>query len=102
MAEELIIGPVVNLNGTAPEDLLSGYREAYTAIGRALEAVQKTVPHGRDYPTVNPVRYQQAAEQHRNRVERLKRIQFEMEVLYTGVEMAQRRREETNGPARRE
>jgi aspartate/methionine/tyrosine aminotransferase len=41
--------PTIHLNGTSKKDLLDGYKAAYLAVGEALDKLQQTVPHGRDY-----------------------------------------------------
>jgi hypothetical protein len=42
--------PTINLNGTNPDELKDLIEEAIIAIWRAYEALEKTAPHGRDYP----------------------------------------------------
>lgn len=45
-----MIHPIINLNGTTKQDLLDSLLAARNALLVALDAVQGTVPHRRDYP----------------------------------------------------
>lgn len=49
--------PTINLKGTNPDELKDLIEEAIIAISLAYEALEKTAPHGRDYPDKNPRRF---------------------------------------------
>lgn len=42
--------PVINLNGTHPDDLIRLHMDAIEALNRAYDAVVLAAPHGRDFP----------------------------------------------------
>ena len=44
------IMPTVNLNGTDGRQLMQAYLDAHTALMAAIEKMQVSRPHGRDYP----------------------------------------------------
>ena len=48
----MIIKPIINLNGTAPPDLLDQHMNAIAALRSAISLL--TAPNGRDYLTVKP------------------------------------------------
>jgi hypothetical protein len=49
--------PTINNNGTAPSDLLEQQLEAIKHVRRAIEAVEGTCPHGRDYVPQGPINH---------------------------------------------
>lgn len=51
-----IMRPFVNINGTERVALVQQRKDALDAILRAMEALEKSIPHGRDY-IGNPARY---------------------------------------------
>jgi hypothetical protein len=64
--------PIIHLNGSGKTNLTESYLEAYTAVTQALEAVQRTGPHGRDYyVSHDPDALSRALEQHRERCKTL-------------------------------
>jgi hypothetical protein len=50
----MIIKPIINLNGTAPPDLLDQHMTAIAALRSAISLLQAAAPNGRDYLTVKP------------------------------------------------
>ena len=73
--------PTVNLNGTSASALLAGYVKALEALQLATEAVQQTQPHGRDYQTLEPAAFTEAALQHRQRLYALATVRDELQAL---------------------
>jgi hypothetical protein len=73
--------PTVHLNGTDKESLLLGYRTALTALNLAIETVQDTAPHGRDYYVQVNHPIQIALAEHYARLEKLQRVLQEIEAL---------------------
>lgn len=41
--------PILNLNGTHPQDLINARVEARKALRAAINALEETAPNGRDY-----------------------------------------------------
>lgn len=76
-----LVYPVVNLNGTSRDELVAQNEAARVAVRAALEAVNAAAPHGRDYQTAAPGRYQLARAQHKARVTALQELQFELTML---------------------
>jgi hypothetical protein len=76
-----IVTPVINLNGTAAEELLEQYQLAQLALGVALRKLEQASPHGRDYQTLEPGMFLRAQRQHCERMEALKRVKDQLEVL---------------------
>jgi len=52
-----MIGPVVNLNGTARSDLVDQWKNVVNATDALMQAMFEASPHGRDYQTVSPEDY---------------------------------------------
>lgn len=75
-----LVIPMVNINGTSRDALVSAYCDASEAIRRAVEAVGRTSPHGRDY-IGNDVAFNNATRQHRDRVAKLQAVFFEIQSL---------------------
>lgn len=43
------VSPLVNLNGSDPETMVDDRRKLLDTLGRTMEALAATKPHGRDY-----------------------------------------------------
>ena len=63
--------PTLHLNGSSRESLLQEYITAMDALRRAVEALQKTSPNGRDYYTQGPDALPKALKEHSLRLHRL-------------------------------
>lgn len=87
---EALIAPRHNINGTSAKELLQGWSAAHMAIGRAAQALGKTLPHGRDFLTCeDPAEeYRKARAQHHARMETLTLLGKEISDLANTV-MAQ-------------
>jgi hypothetical protein len=73
--------PTVHLNGTSKESLLNGYRVAMAAVRLAINAVQSTAPHGRDYYVQKDNPLQAAITEHSKRLQVLEHVYNELETL---------------------
>jgi len=76
--------PIVNLNGSSKDDLLAGYRWTYEALETAILALQKTMPHGRDYPD-GTATLMEAREQHLARLRAVIDAQRDIEHIARAV-----------------
>lgn len=45
-----MIKPIININGTSPDELIQTRRKAIEALDNAMKALQEMTPNGRDYP----------------------------------------------------
>lgn len=73
--------PVIHLNGSDPEVLLKGYRDAYFALRAAEEALRAVSPHGRDYYPAGDDAGTVAMREHMDRLEKAKTLGAEMLAL---------------------
>jgi hypothetical protein len=73
--------PSVHLNGTDKESLLLGYRAAMTAVNLAIQTLQDTAPHGRDYYVQKDNPIGRAIDEHFARMQKLQRVMDEIEAL---------------------
>lgn len=75
---------MVNLNGSAAQDLLDQYAEASRAVEAALEAIP--MPHGRDYlPHGNSIVYEQARAQAQTWVRTLATLRDQLAQVHAQV-----------------
>ena len=73
--------PTININGTSQNVLVSKYGFARIALQNALDSMYEASPHGRDYQTMARGVYSDAANEHAERVQSLRRIIREIETL---------------------
>ncbi len=73
--------PTVHLNGTSKRELQEQAQHAYLAVGSALKALQDAAPHSRDYYPQGIGAYGHAAVEHESRMERLRSVQDELQLL---------------------
>jgi hypothetical protein len=73
--------PSVHLNGTGKQSLLLAYRAAITAVNLAIDTVQDTAPHGRDYYVQKDNPIAAAIIEHAERLAKLHRVRQELEAL---------------------
>jgi len=78
--------PTVHLHGTSHGTLLEGYTAAGQALRIAMEKVQETAPHGRDFYTGSLDRLGNAMFEHNYRILRLREIYKELLALAEAVE----------------
>jgi hypothetical protein len=70
--------PTIHLNGTSRKELLSQFCEAHSAIGRAIDAMHKATPHGRDYYPQGDGAIDRARTDHASRIAKLAEVQAEI------------------------
>tara|TARA_R110000868_G_scaffold135728_1_gene348286 strand:+ start:2722 stop:3033 length:312 start_codon:yes stop_codon:yes gene_type:complete len=76
--------PIVNLNGSDKATLLGEYRWTYEALETAILALQKTMPHGRDYPDGTDT-LMEARDQHLARLRAVIDVQRDIEHIALAV-----------------
>jgi len=77
--------PTVHLNGTSKTELLAQYRAMYDAVRSAIHVMVENGPHGRDYYPQGNGAANKAINEHRFRVDALRRVQNEIEAIYSAV-----------------
>jgi hypothetical protein len=77
--------PSIHLNGTGRQELFRGYYNAVTALHAAVEAVQATAPHARDYYVQGSDAYTVANRQHLDRLRRIEAIRTEIQDIALAV-----------------
>ncbi len=82
---DMLVRPVVNLNGTSRDELASNLIQASAALGEALYALGKCAPHGRDFPGSLAFMMPLAAAQHMRRASALAAIAHELTDLAEGL-----------------
>lgn len=77
--------PAINLNGSSPDVLVEGLREAVVALSAAIDAVAKTAPHGRDYQTLDDTALPAAQHEHAERMASLHGVKAELEQIAIAI-----------------
>lgn len=77
--------PSIHLNGTSRGELVGNYRAAHEALQAAIEALQKTAPHGRDYYIQDGDAIQEAMREYRERFVMLDKVLQELEEICIGI-----------------
>lgn len=72
--------PVINTNGDTADTLCRQYRRAFDAIDSAIDAIQLTAPHGRNYQ-IGECDYQLARDEHCERIKQLQAIRKRLMTL---------------------
>lgn len=72
--------PAIHLNGSGFNNLQEQYRQAYTAIVEATEALQRTAPHPRDFYVLpnSDEKFANACQEHAARLTKLRIVQEEL------------------------
>lgn len=78
--------PIVHLNGTSREALITAHEEAAEALRLALVALGEVAPNARDYYPAGPGAYGRALREHAARVDRVKSVREELVNLWEGLE----------------
>lgn len=78
--------PTIHLNGTSADALLSQYAAAYKAVDDALNALAQSAPHGRDYYVQEQNAYEEAREEHRERLNKLRHVRGELVEIMRSIE----------------
>jgi len=80
-----LIVPCVHMNGTSKFELVLQLEDTYLAIGNAIDALKKAAPNARDYYVYDSGAYEEAREQHFDRMERLYRVQNELATIHLAI-----------------
>jgi hypothetical protein len=81
--------PHLNMNGTSKDELISQYTGAIAAMNIAIDMLQLTNPHGRDYP--NPIRsLSNAVEQHAARIKAICAVRDTLQLIAEYVDAQSR------------
>lgn len=86
MSEELLIVPMVHLNGTSKESLMDALERAHNALYKACDALIDTAPNGRDYYPMPAGSLAKAQAQHRSRLDRLQSVVAEIATIWEELE----------------
>ncbi len=73
--------PIVNLNGTSVESLISQTYDAHEKTDAAIAALLNMSPHGRDYQISPPGSWEAAREQHMKRIDSLVHVKKDLDAL---------------------
>jgi len=73
--------PSINLCGTAREVLISDLCAAADALDVALERLERTLPHRRDYLLGPEIAYVRALDQYKDRVKAVVRVRDELRTI---------------------
>ena len=91
------VAPTMNINGTAPQDLIDAYTEVMTAIRDAEEKLAKIFPHGRDFQTRPASVHDAARLQHDRRRAVLRKLHEEIESMALNVQNQMHERDRARG-----
>lgn len=84
MSTEKIIVPVIHLNGTSKKELMRQAEEAGEALSKAIDALYKMTPNGRDYYHTD--NFRDAVERHCARVRLVADVKGEIDVILDGLD----------------
>lgn len=77
--------PVIHLNGTSPEYLLSTLGSAAEAVSAAIVAVNETAPNARDYYSQGSDAIGIASVEHASRMDRLREVLLEIQQITEAI-----------------
>ncbi len=77
--------PMIHRNGTTAQGLLDEMMPALIAIQNAIEALQHASPNQRDYYPMGEQAWRDALQAHCNRIETLKNVAHEYEMIAEGI-----------------
>lgn len=73
--------PVIHMNGTSAETLSNQYDAAYESLMIALERLNETAPHQRDYYMLGEEEWQAAMDAHIARMQAIRQVMQELSEL---------------------
>ena len=79
--------PLVHLNGTSKDALVRQNVEARTAVRKAMEALIRAAPHGRDFYPLGNEAWCVAQDEFNSRLARLREVFSELEELVEHIEV---------------
>ena len=80
-----MIHPAIHLNGTAKQDLLEQWSDASEALVNAIVKLNAAGPNGRDYYPQGSDAFEQALNEHIERVTKLRDVRKELQELMEHV-----------------
>lgn len=90
--------PTIHTNGTSPEMLLAGYREAFDRVRDAIKAFEKIEFNARDYYPQGAAVWAKAREEQHDRTASLQKIESELLSLATHCKDAIKERRRQTAP----
>jgi len=78
--------PTIHANGTHPDTLKSDLDAAYEAIETAVDRLRQAAPNGRDYYPQGDAAFTAAANEHRDRIGKLRGVQAEIEAVMEAID----------------
>ncbi len=90
-----MIAPMIHLNGDTKQTLQTNLINASRAIGKAMDALRETLPHGRNYymiltdgetPCTYTNAYRQARSEYVARMESLRKVNDELLTIFGAIE----------------
>lgn len=78
--------PTIHTNGSSPEHLTEALDIAGRALYTALDALQETEPHARDYYLQGEEAFEEARAQHRSRLLRVQQVLEEVKEIREKLE----------------
>lgn len=82
--------PTIHPNGTSRSVLRKVHADAREALADAINALARAYPNGRDYYLQGDGAIAAAQREHRDRVERLRSVLRELDVMLSAIETEQR------------
>lgn len=70
--------PTIHLNGTSEKMLMEGYRAAFEACSKAVDALYQVEFHGRDYYPQGQEAWEKAHAEHCSRIARISSVKDEL------------------------
>ena len=77
--------PLVHLNGTGKEQLLSDLQKVGSSLRKSLEALSEAAPNQRDYYPMGDEAWRRARKQHEERVRILRVLHEEVALVAEGI-----------------
>ena len=73
--------PAVHMNGTSKGDLIQQNVDAAHAVQKALDALGRAAPNGRDFYVIDSDAYSRAVAEHAERMRRLRAVSDELQAI---------------------
>jgi ferredoxin-NADP reductase len=77
--------PLVHLNGTGVEDLMTQYTEVARNCRDVLKALEMATPHGRDYYLLGDSAYTEAVKEHGARIAAIRKVMTEVNEIALNI-----------------
>ncbi len=80
------VAPMIHTNGTSKKELVGKLETAVAALYSAIEGLQGTAPHARDYYLQSSDAYGMAKREHDDRMDRLTSVRAELQEIWEQLE----------------